>query len=172
MKTLVHAIITLVFATCLTGCGISMERVPTALEIRANDTLSKFLIEPRKVYGHYQNLDVDCVVFSYLHNASSESEFWDKLDTALKGTDWKPVDTTGSIRRFERLFPKGKTTKDRPDMAMFSSAEQVRVGYKHSKAVVSYVQADSSETHTTFAEADEAKWAEKIIRPKFEALLK
>jgi len=164
MKTLVHAIITLVFATCLTGCGISLERVPTALEIRANDTLSKFLIDPREVYGDYQNLDVDAVVFSYLHTASSESEFWDKLGTALKGTDWKPVDTSGSTRRFERQFSKG--TK------MFSSAEQIRVGYKRSKVVVGYVQADSSKEQSSFAETDEADWAERVIWPKFEALLK
>jgi len=164
MKTLAHALLFIALVACMTGCGIKIERIPTALEIRANDTVSKFLIEPSEVYGDYQNIDVDSVVFYYLHNVSSESVFWDKLATALKDSDWKPVDTSGSIRRFERQHPKG--TK------MFSSAEQIRVGYKRSKAAVAYVQADSSKESAAFSETSEAEWAERVIWPKFEALLR
>ncbi|MGV3756690.1 MAG: hypothetical protein ACO1QS_15010 [Verrucomicrobiota bacterium] len=163
MRTLT-AIAPLLMFLAFTGCGISMERVPSAAEIRASKDLSIFLMEAGDIHGNYQNLDVDSTVFSYSHHIASENEFWDKLYIALKDTDWKPVDASGSIRRFERRFPKGTKA--------FSSAEQIRVGFKRSKAVVGYVQADSSKEQTSFAETDGAKWAERVIWPKFEALLK
>jgi uncharacterized lipoprotein len=157
-------IICLLLVTSLTGCGLGMERVPDASAIRASKDLLPFLIEAQDIQGIYQNLDVDSALFTYSHRAVSENEFWDQLRHALKETGWKAVDHSGSIRRFEREFPKGKRA--------FSSAEQIRIGYQKNKAIVGYVQADSSKESVSFAETSEAEWAEKVIWPKFTNLLK
>jgi hypothetical protein len=149
-----------------------MERVPSSSEIQNAPVWSQFLVEADDIRGSYQNLDVDCVVFSYSTGVQSADAFWQKLNSSLKGTSWKEIEPTGSVKRFERRFAKGKGKGERTDMAIFSSAEQTRVSYKQGRVIVAWVQADSSKDETSFAETSEARFADKVVWPKFQALIK
>lgn len=149
-----------------------MERVPSSDGIRNHKVLSPFLLEAVEIRGVYQNLDVDSVVFSYTTSVPSADQLWERLDSVLKDSAWREIDGSNSIRRYERRFSKGKVGSDRPDTAMFSSAEEIRIGYTQGRVIIAYVQADSSKEDTSFAATSEAKWAETVIWPKFEALLK
>ena len=156
----------------LCGCNLSMERIPTSAEIKNNKVLSQFLIEADEVQGHYQNMDVDSVVFSYSTRVQPEDAFWQKLNASLQGTSWKAMQPIGAVHRFERRFARGKGQGERTDMAMFSSAEETRISYQHGRVVVAWVQADSSIEETSFAETSEARFADGVVWPKFEALSK
>ena len=57
-------------------------------------------------------------------------------------------------------------------MAIFSSAEETRISYQQGKVVVAWVQADSSKEETSFAETSEAEFADRVVWPKFQALIK
>jgi hypothetical protein len=129
-------------------------------------------VEADDIRGSYQNLDVDCVVFSYSTRVQSAGAFWQKLTASLQGTSWKEIKPMDAIRRFERRFPKGKGKSERTDMAIFSSAEETRVSYKQGRAVVAWVQADSSKDEASFAETSEAAFADRVVWPKFQALIK
>src|SRR5688500_11841041 len=130
MKRLASVVIT--WAVASMSC-ISMDRVPSASEIRKWPALEAFVVEPASVTGVYQNMDVDSVVFHYGTNVTAEGEFWRILQRQAAAAGWQHVDGVASSRQlrkyqtFQRLKPKGEL--------WFSSAEELRVSYSPSRVV-------------------------------------
>jgi len=119
--------------------------------------------------GIYRNSDIDSIVFTYETSVSDAAEFWYSLDANVATTKWNVVKVTADARAYERRYGKGDASPGRPDMAIFSSAELLRVAFvPPQKVVVGYVQADASSKTTSFGETHEARWAEKVIWPRFE----
>ena len=147
---------------------LTMGDVPSEELIRKWDDIQPFIIEPTKITGIYRNMDIDAIVFKY-STVADKAKFWAHLQSNLQETKWKLIAETSESRDYERRFSKDDQSPDRPDMAMFSSAELLKIEYLPGKqmAIVGYVQADSSAKDTSFAETDEAKWAEKQIWPRF-----
>ncbi len=155
--------------TGMLGCTmLSMEDVPSEELIKKWDTIQPFIIEPSKIMGIYRNIDIDAIVFKY-STIADRDKFWAHLKSNLQGTKWLLIAETSETRTYERRFSKGDQSPARPDMALFSSAELLKIEYLPGKqmVIVGYVQADSSEKDTSFAFTNEAKWAEKEIWPRF-----
>lgn len=164
----------LALATLMSGCSfMSMEEVPSAPLIKKWDALAPFLVKDRTIRGIYRNIDIDSLVFSYETSATDAKDFWISVEANVATTKWSVVKSTPMTRDFERRFGKGDGSLGRPDMAIFSSAELLRVAFvPPQKVVVGYVQADSLSKSTSFAETHEARWAEKAIWPRFEKEIK
>lgn len=145
-----------------------MEDVPSEELIRKWDDIQPFIIEPGKITGIYRSADIDAIVFKY-STVADKAKFWAHLQSNLQGTKWKLITETSDSRAYERRFSKGDGSPGRPDIALFSSAELLKLEYLPGKqtVIVGYVQADSSEKDASFAATDEAKWAEKEIWPRF-----
>lgn len=151
------------------GCTmLTMEDVPSEELIRKWDDIQPFIIEPSKITGIYRNMDIDAIVFKY-STIANKDKFWTRLQSNLQETKWQLIAETSDTRTYERRFSEGAQSPDRPDMALFSSAELLKLAYLPVKqmVVVGYVQADSSNKDISFAATDEAKWAEKQIWPRF-----
>jgi hypothetical protein len=147
------------------GCDLlSKDRVPDAEEVRRFH--SAFLVEETGIRGVYGNMDVDSVVFTYQTNAADETTFWDKLHEQVEARDWRLVDDQDSFRRYERIIP-------RTGQQGYHSAEEARIAYKAppEPVVVAWVEADTSTLPDTFADTDEAQWANGAIWPKFQELV-
>lgn len=159
-------------AIFLSSCDfISMEQVPSSEAIRG--WMGRFLVSPDQVQGVYRNLDVDSLVFTYTSAAEGESAFWSTLEQNLHGSRWNESDRQGTLREYRRSYRKNEHDVERPDMAIFSSFEVVRIVFdsKSRRAVVAYVQADGSSNDTKFEETGEGKWADKAIWPRFRDLV-
>ncbi len=145
-----------------------MGDIPSEDIIRKWGDNKPVIIEPIKITGVYRNMDIDAVVFKYTTSMNKEN-FWTSLQSNLQETKWQLISEPSDFRTYERRFSKGAIPPGSPDMAIFSSAELLKVEYRSDKhmVIVGYVQADSSEKDISFAETDEAKWAEKEIWPRF-----
>lgn len=162
-----------IMAVCLTGCSLlTMEEVPSPELIKK--WMGPFLIEADQVKGIYRNLDVDSLVFTYRTAVQTEGEFRNALSSALVNSTWKRSTSATDFIEFRRMFEKGDTSEDRPDMAMFASFELARLSFNPAdrKVVVAYVQADTFKRVTRFEDTSEGEWAERVIWPKFNELIK
>jgi hypothetical protein len=152
----------LIVFTC--GCSqLSDDFVPTQ-EI-ANSRHAEFLAEPKSFTGVYSNFDVDCEVFTYETAKRDETKFWKNLDGSLNAQGWKLTQDSADRRTYERITPKAAAQH-------FHSTEQVGFHF-HSKTgvvTVAWVQADTFEPIKEFKLADESKFADRSVWPKFEAL--
>jgi len=146
------------------GCGVlSDDYLPTSAEIIGAH--NSFLVAPEALTGHYGNMDVDAVVFSYKSGSPDADAFWNALESAVTAAKWEGTAAEDNERRYERLIPK---TGER----IFNSAEQARVSFNPSTniVVVAWVQADSTEVLKRFDEASEAAFANRIVWPRFQEL--
>lgn len=156
-----------------TGCSIiTMEQVPSTDLIKK--WMGSFLIEADQIKGVYRNLDIDSVVFTYRTGATTEQDFAESLVDNLADSKWQRQTEVTDFIEFRRVFAKGDTTAERPDMAIFTSLELVRLSFNPTNrtVTVAYVQADTSKNVSRFEETGEGKWAERTIWPKFDQLRK
>jgi len=168
MKRIILTLSLIVIAAL--GCNFfSMEDVPSEEFIKQWKDAQAFIIEPIKITGIYKDMDVGAVVFKYT-TAANKDKLWTLIQSNLKETKWKLVSESSNARDYERCFAKGDQSPDRPDMAMFSSAELMKIEYVPNKqmVIIGYVQADSSADETSFEATDVAKWAKKNIWPRLE----
>ena len=145
------------------GCGFfGKEAVPSAEQIRK--WAAPFLVNEHTMKGVYRSLDVDSLVFTYRTSVETETAFWLALSNKLSQAGWTESNVTVNFREFQRI---------RPRRGALSSTEAARVAFTGSHTiVVAYVQADSSKKIPVFHETGESKWADKVIWPKFEELIK
>ena len=156
--------IVLLLTSCFYGCEIiKMDYVPEEEQIR--NSFGSFLVKPAEVTGHYANMDIDCIFFTYRSEASDSADFWTLLDDALTEREWKCTLEDETQRHYERIFRK-------TGEQLFHSAEQMRISYNPETkfAVVAWVQADSLDPVERFSENDEASFAAKVVWPRFERL--
>lgn len=165
MKRLVSLVI--VWTVACVSC-ISMDRIPSASEIREWPALDPFVLQPAAVTGVYQNIDIDSVVFHYTTNLTTEDEFWRILQQQAASAGWQRVDRVASTRQlrkyqtFQRLRPRGELG--------FSSAEELRVAYSPARVVVAYVQSDQNGDPKPVSQASEGRFADREIWPRFDQL--
>lgn len=146
------------------GCdAFKMDYIPSAAEITTSH--GTFLVAPQAVTGHYANMDVDAVVFSYTSGTANPDTFWQSLDLAAESAKWKCTQVTPDQRHYERRIPKTDSMK-------YHSTEQVRVSYDstHSTVVVAWVQADSIWAVEGFSQTSESSFADSAVWPRFNAL--
>ena len=164
-----HAIESLTFAILLTSvvsCDfLHMDYVPTPKQIVASHSTFLVTPEPNSITGHYANMDVDSIVFTYNSISSGHDAFWQSIDDASSARGWKCVAQDGNQRHYERIIPK-------TGQKAFHSGEQVRVYYRPSDnaTVVAWVQGDSIEPIDNFDSMGEAAFADRTVWPKFDSL--
>jgi peptide methionine sulfoxide reductase MsrB len=148
------------------------EDIPSEACIRRWKAVQPFMIEPRQLTGIYRNREIDAIIFHYSTNAATE-QFWASLQSNIQETKWRIVTETPETREYERQFSKGEISPERSDMAIFSSAEKLKIDYLASMgmAIVAYVQADSSAAHIGFDDTREARWAAEELWPRFNTAL-
>ena len=155
-------------AACMSCMTDSMERVPSADEIRKWPSLAPFVVEAASVTGVYQNIDIDSVVFHYITNVTAEGEFWRTVQRQAASAGWQHVDRVVSTPQlhkyetFQRLKPKGEL--------FFSSAEELRVAYTPARVVVAYMQSDQIGDPEPVSQASESRFADREIWPRFSQL--
>ena len=163
--------IPLLVAACTlasTAC-ISMERVPTASEIREWRALEPFVLQPASVTGVYRNIDIDSIVFHYRANVTTEREFWRTVREQAAAAGWQHVDdvesssTPRKYETFQRLKPKGEL--------FFSGAEELRIAYSLTRVVVAYVQSDQLGDPEPVSQASTGGFADREIWSRFTRLL-
>ncbi len=144
----------------LSGCD---SYVPKPAQITAAH--GTFLVLPKAVTGHFANMDVDSIVFSYTTGAADAEAFWLSLDKAATTAEWTNTKDTETECHYERMIPK-------TDQRMFHSAEQVRVSYdpSNSDVVVAWVQADSFDAVDRFSQTGESSFADSAVWPRFNEL--
>ena len=166
MKRLVSLVIA--WTVACVSC-ISMDRIPSASEIREWPALEPFVLQPAAVTGVYQNIDIDSVVFHYTTNLTAEDEFWRTLQQQAALAGWQHVEGVASVphlRKYEtflRLKPKGELG--------FSSAEELRIAYSPTRVVVAYVQSDQNGNPKPVSQASEGRFADREIWPRFSQLV-
>lgn len=156
------------------GCSwLSMEDIPSEEGIRKWRSTRPFIIEPVSITGIYRNMDMDAIVFRYV-TTLNEDVFWERLQSGLRETKWWRVSNQPGTQTYERIFSKNDNAADRPDMAPFFSIEHLKIAYSTTdhRVTIGCIQADFSEDPIDFAGTDAAKWAEKIIWPRFAQALK
>jgi len=92
------------FSISLYGCDIH-DYVPNTDEILSSGSLENlFLVEGKNVRGVYGNSDVNCDVYSYETDSSSESVFWELLEKNLSNTEWTRItENESEVRRYVLL---------------------------------------------------------------------
>ena len=166
MKRVALLIITCAVASM--SC-VSMDRIPSASEIRNWPALEPFLVEAASVTGVYQNVDIDSVVFYYSTTLTAENVFWCILNQRAVLAGWRHIDGVGStyeVRKYEtfqRLKPRGELG--------FSSAEELRVAYSPARVVVAYVQSDQNGDPKPVSQVSEGRFADQEIWPRFKELV-
>jgi hypothetical protein len=143
---------------------VDTERVPTEGDIRSWSTIQPFLVEAVHITGVYENDDIDSILFHYRSTASGGQAFWHQVDERATAEGWvgAPEGQLGH-KTYYRLRPRGQ--------AMVSSAEEVRVLYTPSRVVVGWIQSDQPGEPRPVAESSEGRFAERVLWPKFEALV-
>lgn len=155
----------LLLTLCFYGCEIiKMDYVPEEEQIR--NAFDSFLVKPAEVTGHYANMDIDCVVFTYRSEAAEGAAFWKLLDDALTERKWKCTREDETQRHYERIYHK-------TGEQLFHSAEQLRISFNPETkfVVVAWVQADSLDPVEQFSENDEAGFADRVVWPRFDTLV-
>ena len=166
MRRLVSLV--LAWAVACASC-MSMDRVPSAGEIRRWPALEPFVLQPAAVTGVYQNIDIDSVVFHYSTSLTAENEFWRTLKEQAALAGWRHVDGAAPLsqpreyERFQRLKTKGELG--------FSSAEELRIAYSPTRVVVAYVQSDQNGDPRPVSQASEGRFADREIWPRFNQLV-
>jgi len=158
MRASNYLLVCLIFA--VVGCN---DYVPKPAQITACH--GTFLVAAKAITGHYANMDVDSVIFSYTSTAKDADAFWQALDSAATAAKWKCENKTAIERHYERLIPK-------TGQQMFHSAEQVRISYNavSGSVVVAWVQADSFDAVENFSQTGESSFADSGIWPQFDTL--
>ena len=119
--------------TGMLGCTLlSMGDIPSEDIIRKWGDNKPVIIEPIKITGVYRNMDIDAVVFKYTTSVNKEN-FWTSLQSRLQETKWQLISEPSDFRTYERRFSKGAKSPGSPDMAIFSSAELLKVEYRSDK---------------------------------------
>jgi len=148
---------------------VSMERVPTANEIRERLELKPFVVRPIDITGVYENIDIDSAVFHYRSSITGQPEFWRELRQGAQLAGWVQSEDpacTGRSRECE-VFQRFKRNGE----LWFSSAEEVRVAFAPSRIVVGYVQSDQEGDPKPVHKATEGRFADEQIWPRFIRLL-
>jgi len=153
-------VLTAILIGMLAGCD---NYVPKPAQISAAH--GTFLVLPKAVAGHYANMDVDSIVFSYTTGVRDVEAFWASLDKAATAAEWTKTKDTTTECHYERIIPK-------IGQKMFHSAEQVRVSYdpSNSNVVVAWVQADSLDAVDHFSQTGESSFADSAVWPRFREL--
>jgi hypothetical protein len=149
---------------------ISMERTPSASDVRRFTAVEPFVVQPTGVTGVYQNVDIDSVVFYYVTNLASDKEFWQAVKQQATLAGWQHVDDAAAGSSQPRAYEAFQRLKRKGELR-FASAEELRIAYTPIRVVVAYVQSDHIGAPTPVSQTAEGRFADREIWSRFTQLL-
>lgn len=105
-----------------------------------------FLSQPAWSHVLYADSDTDQLVFAYSTKHATSEAFFEDVEAGLLRTTWFPTHGRSDVRFYERCFPKGDGSEERPDREIgFADVELASVGFNRGKVVVGIYRSKSSD---------------------------